>query len=236
MSIEAWRLTRGDFDITVAPILKKRGFYSDMPAELLDLIPEGTEGMGAENILLTSDGEISLEDPGTWLDISGMAEGFIVDKVAEYLKTSGYGHFLINAGGEIYCTDKGPAGDAWSVGIREPGGESIVKVLAIRDKAVSTSGDYENTIIDKNTGDIYSHIVDPGADDSMRQQSFGVTVIADNCAMADALSTGLMVRGVDKTVELAETMDGVEVITASRENGRVVIRASSGAENYFSKG
>ncbi|MFH1552422.1 MAG: FAD:protein FMN transferase [Candidatus Omnitrophota bacterium] len=223
--------TGGEFDITVAPILKANGFYEDMPAEIRDKIPEGFGGVGWENVTLNLQERLVTLQNGAWIDLSGIAKGYIVDRIAKFLKKKGITACLINAGGDIYCGDKDRSG-IWNIGVREPASMRVVIVLGIRDMAVATSGDYENVVIDKDTGEAVSHIIDPSVDKARAEVPSSVTVIAPTCIVADALATGMMAMGPGKAITLADTLDNVEVITLAYSGGKLKIDFSKGAEKY----
>ncbi len=228
-------LTNGDFDITVSPILKKDGFYSDMPADILSRIPDSTEGIGWHNILITPDRRIVL-DKNTWIDLSGIAKGYIVDRVSAFIRNKKIKFFLVNAGGDIFCGDKEDNSPGWLVGIREPDGDSILKVLALRNKAIATSGDYENICIDSSSDKIISHIINPVTEEPLPEKPSSITVIADSCTEADALATGMMVMGEDKALTLADKNKNISVITSRKSGSGDVVCCSEGANDLVLEG
>jgi len=104
------QMTDGEFDITVAPILKAEGFYKDMSAELRDRIPDGDEGVGWRNVTLRLDKKSIILRKGAWIDLSGIAKGYIVDRMAGLLRNKGITGMMVNAGGDIFCGRKGENG------------------------------------------------------------------------------------------------------------------------------
>ncbi|MFA6635774.1 MAG: FAD:protein FMN transferase [Candidatus Omnitrophota bacterium] len=226
--------TLGFFDPTVVPVLKKHGFYKDMDDKILDNIPELDYGVGFNNVRIDDiSGRVFLEN-NAWLDLSGIAKGYIVDRIAGSLRGSGIETFLVNAGGDIYC-GKGPAGKNWRIGIREPGRENMIAVLDLELAAVATSGDYENVIIDEISGEPAAHIIDPKTFTVSGVLPSGFTVIAQECVTADAFATGMAVMGPKRSVELAENIDGVEVVAVKSSGRKSEIFISGGAEKYFSE-
>jgi thiamine biosynthesis lipoprotein len=228
---EISRITDGKFDITVAPILKANGFYKDMPLEILGRIPDSFEGVGWENVRTGADGRSILLRRGAWIDLSGIAKGYIVDRMAGFLLEEGISALMINAGGDIYCGEKNN-GAPWRIGIRKPGGHAVVIALDIKDMAVATSGDYENVITDKKTGKVMAHIIDPLSEAAVQKTPSSVTVIAPTCREADALATGMMAMDSGSAVKLADAIKGVEVIVAEGCASRQEMRFSQGAAKY----
>lgn len=228
-AVEVSRLTGGEFDVTVTPIVKADGFYGDMPKEILDEIPDTFEGVGWENIELSGDGKTVTLLNGAWIDLSAIAKGYIVDRMSKFLKERGIEFFLINAGGEIYCAEK-PKGELWRIGVRKPATEEIVITLGIENMAVATSGDYENVVRDDLTGEVVSHIIDPRTQRAVKENLSSVTVIADKCYKADALATGMMAMGTKEAIELSEKLEGVETIIVNEAETRSKVSFSRGAE------
>ena len=224
-------LTEGEFDVTVAPVLKRNGFYDDMPREILDNVPAELSGVGWRNIELNAPDEARLLN-GAWVDLSGIAKGYIVDVMSSYLEEKGVSDFMVNAGGDIYCGSK--RGGPWKVGLRRPGGEEVLMALDVERMAVATSGDYENVVFDENTGKALSHIIDPSGDLPMPEVPSSVTVIASECALADALATGMMAMGPERALDLADRTEGVEIIAVGGSPGGDEILFSKNAEKFVS--
>jgi len=227
-AVEIGRITGGEFDVTVAPILKKKGFYKNMPRALQDAIPDEYLKNGWENITLSeNDKKITLKAP-IWLDLSGIATGYIVDRMADLLRENGVEGFLIDAGGDI-CCGAGKNGADWIVGLKKPGKEGVLLALGLANMSVTTSGDYENCVRDGKSGKIYSHIVDPANGASREKELSSVTVIAPACVDADALATAMEAMGPEKAIRLADSIRGVSAIAVIMENGNERIAYSTGA-------
>ncbi|MBD3426129.1 MAG: hypothetical protein GF409_02740 [Candidatus Omnitrophica bacterium] len=225
-------LTGGQFDITVSPVLKADGFYRNMPKEILDQIPDDYTGVGWDNIVIDqAAGTVKLLN-GAWIDLSGIAKGYIVDRMVEYLRGRGLRAVMVNAGGDLYCGSREDAGP-WKIGVRSPKGRTMAVTLQVENSAVATSGDYENVVLEGRTGKVLSHLIDPHSDRALDEKYSSVTVIAPTCMEADALSTGMMVMGPERAVKLAERLEGIEIITVSAPEGRQKVKSSEGAEKYM---
>ncbi|MFH1395726.1 MAG: FAD:protein FMN transferase [Candidatus Omnitrophota bacterium] len=233
------KITNGEFDITVAPILKKQGFYKDMPDEVLAGIPDNSDGVGWKNVLLYPDKREIVLLNGAWLDLSGISKGYIVDKMSEFLRTHGVLDFLVNAGGEIYCSKYKRSKD-WRIGVRKPRSkldtertaQYILLQLNMENMAVATSGDYENVIIEDNGKKLLSHIVDPSTEKALPELPSSVTVIAPECFKADALATGMMAMGKEKALELTRGLKDVEIIFVENSGAEPDLSFSAGVSKY----
>lgn len=105
-----------------------------------------------------------------------------------------------------------PDGSPWRIGIRHPRQENgLIGLVSVEDKAVVTSGDYQRYFID-GRGNRWHHILDPSTGYPAKAGLVGVTVVADNSMVADALSTMLFVAGLRRGLELIRGFDGAEAV------------------------
>ena len=125
--------------------------------------------------------------PDRRFDPSGFVKGWAADRAAFVLKAGGAKDFMINLGGDVICAGEPAPGLHWQVGIRHPTDPGAVAlVLAVRDGAVATSGQYERPdhLRDARTGGL------PGVWDSF-------SVVAPNLELADALATTGFALGLE---------------------------------------
>ncbi|HDM08519.1 MAG TPA: FAD:protein FMN transferase, partial [Candidatus Omnitrophica bacterium] len=166
------------------------------------------------------DGRVFLKNRQMKIQLSGIAKGYGVDLVGEFLKKSGIENALVEIGGEIYCSGKGPDGKGWRIGIRHPlHRERLVARLEISDVGIATSGNYENYIFWK--GKKYGHIIDPRTGYPADNDILSVTVIAPTCMEADAWATGVFVLGWE---------EGKVMILRHPELEGVIIRRTDGGD------
>jgi len=232
-------LTEGAFDATVWPLSEIWGFGArrreDERAPGAMEIKEALSHVGDGKIIPDrKNGELIFNDPLAGLDFGGVAKGYAADEAAAIFKRRGIGNVLVNIGGDLYCAGTRPGADGWAIGIRDPEDRrETLAVLRLRDKAVATSGDYENFYI--RGGRRYGHIIDPRTGDVARGGIASVTIVADDCATADALATAVFVLGEDKAAGLIETLAGVEcfIVVGSGESREII--TSSGIEKYLKR-
>ena len=214
---EAIRLnqfTEGALDVTIGPLVNLWGFGPDKrihktpsTAELAQTIPH----IGIDKIHLTlpqanQAAQLSKATDHVYLDLSAIAKGFGVDKIATYLEQRGIQNYLVEIGGELRAKGKNPQQQIWNVGIEQP--QILQKqasqiVVPLNNQALATSGDYRNFQID-STGKRLSHIIHPQTQQPISHQLASISVIADNAMTADGLSTGLFVLGEERALALAE--------------------------------
>lgn len=210
MSMELAWLTGGAFDITVGPLANLWGFGPEdlaMPAKVPDAakIKAELERGGFQSIELgLQDSSIRKTKP-VQLDLSGIAKGYGVDKVAELLLYAGYTDFMVEIGGELRVAGNSPRGTPWRIAIEQPDAGvfgQVNKTVQVSDVAVATSGNYRNYF--EQDGKRYSHTIDPTTGYPIDHSLASITVIAESSAYADGLATALNVLGAKKALSLAE--------------------------------
>ncbi|MET0321047.1 MAG: FAD:protein FMN transferase [Duganella sp.] len=143
-----------------------------------------------------------LQPGGIALDLSAVAKGYGVDRLAYYLKSLGLLHFVVEVGGELRGAGVKPDGQPWWVALEqvEQGPQQLV--LALHGLAVATSGDYRRYF--ERGGRRYAHTIDPRSGMPIANDLASVTVIHPQCMAADAWSTALTVLGPVDGLALAE--------------------------------
>lgn len=208
MAIAVSEATDGAFDVTVAPLVNAWGFgfkNGQLPDSvqvdsLLTLV-------GYRNITLTEDGRIEKKKAGIVMDLSAIAKGYGVDKVAQYLRANGVTDYMVEIGGEVACHGKNEKNKAWRIGINKPEDDptstntDIEKVIELEDGAMATSGNYRNYYVTPE-GKRIMHTIDPKTGYPVQHNVLSATVIAPTCAMADAFATSFIVMGSEKAEEV----------------------------------
>lgn len=224
-SLELSIATGGAFDITVGGLIHLWGFKNEtMHIPDVDSLERVRSVVGWKNLTIV-DESVVRKKTDLKIDLGGIAKGYAVDRAWEVLDRMGIESFLINAGGEIRCK-----GDGWTAGIQDPTDPGQVKVvIAPNDKAVATSGDYQNYF--EVDGTRYCHIFDPSTGFPAEKVA-SVTVLADDVATADALATALFVAGLEKSTEIMKKFAGCEYIVIGKDGK---LHFSTGAKGYLLK-
>lgn len=152
-----------------------------------------------------------LQPGGVQLDLSAVAKGYSVDRLAHYLTTHGVRHFLVEVGGELRGAGMKPDGQPWWVELEQVGQAGHAPdaavppsgiVLALHGLSVATSGDYRRYFV--RDGQRYSHTIDPRTARPIANRLASVTVLHPHCMAADAWSTALTVLGPERGMAMAE--------------------------------
>ncbi len=206
--------TGGAFDPTVGGRMEARGFNRDYrTGDVIRASGVGDGPVSYRNVHLDQADKTVLIDRPLVLDLGAVAKGLAIDLAAQELEP--FGHFAIDAGGDLYLAGHNAAGDRWSVGIRHPRRDrEAIEVLRISGAAVCTSGDYERQAPDAGAG---HHIMDARSGASATALA-SATVVAPTAMLADALATAAFVLGPDEGLRLLERhdVDGV-LFSASLE-------------------
>ena len=219
-SKELYEVTDGEMNVMLGSVLRlwhdARTLASEDPANAY--IPSEEALAEAKNhtdiSLLEIDAEnctVRITDPEASIDVGALGKGYATEQAAQYLREIGAESYVLNIGGNISIIGHKVDGSAWNTGIRnpqDPSGEPLI-YFGLADTACVTSGNYERYYIVE--GEKYHHIIDK--DTMMPAEYFdSITVITKDSALADTFSTALYCMSYEEGLELAESMEDVEVL------------------------
>ncbi|WP_072530415.1 FAD:protein FMN transferase [Bacteroides ilei] len=230
--------THGAFDITVAPLVNAWGFGFKNATNVTDAVIDSLqEFVGIDKIDLVN-GKIVKKDPRVILDCSAIAKGYGVDCVARLLDSKGVKNYMIDIGGELVMKGKNPKMETWRIGINKPIDDSLSvnqelqTVLEITDVGLATSGNYRNFYY--KDGKKYAHTIDPRTGYPIQHNILSSTVVAKDCATADAYATSFMVLGLDSAKTICNAhpeLDAYFIYT--KEDGTTDIYFTEGMKRYL---
>jgi len=203
----------GAFDMTVAPLVNAWGFGFKRKEQISTRLIDSLLAFTGYQKVKFAEERIVKEDPRMMLDASAIAKGYGVDVVAEWLESWGVKNYLVEIGGEHRCKGINSRGTLWRVGVDKPLENilerEIQEVFEISGLSLATSGNYRQFYVED--GVKYSHTIDPKTGYPARSNLLSATVLAGDCMTADAWATAFMVLGLDRSVEIYPTIDGIEV-------------------------
>ena len=205
------QLSGGRYDITVGPLVNLWGFgnsgsRSSPPSQ--QEIDQVLQGVGYRQLhTRRMPPGLRKETAQLQIDLSSIAKGWAVDQIATLLRAKGLTGFLVEIGGEVRAQGQKSSGRPWRIAIEQPSYDTreVRRVITLRDTAMATSGDYRNFFAD--AGQLYSHTIDPASGHPVQHRLASVTVLADDCATADAWATALLAMGDRHAPELADKLD-----------------------------
>ena len=202
------RLTSGYFDPTVGILVDAWGFGAEsLNAFNAVQVDSLLEFVGFSKLSLTDTNELVKAYPGIRIDFNAIAKGYALDLIADLLIAKNSSNFLIELGGEIVT--RGINLDRtkpWRVGIDDPkataGERLITRTITLTDEAMATSGNYRKFRMDSLTGERYVHTINPLTGLAVPSSVLSSSVIASDCATADAFATAFMTMSLEDSKRL----------------------------------
>jgi thiamine biosynthesis lipoprotein len=191
-------ISEGAYDITIKPLTDAWGFGRDRRHDTEVNVDSLLEFVGYTKICIEGD-HIIKQDPRVQIDLNSIAKGYVVDMIAERLEELAIEDYMVNIGGEVRCKGLNPRGAEWSIGIETPydgnmSMDSFEKIIYVEDAAVATSGNYRRFYISEDGAKV-AHTIDPRTGYSAVSTLLSATVVAEDCATADAAATMFMTLG-----------------------------------------
>lgn len=204
----------GLFDVTLGQLIDLYDFGGDGRVPAPHAIAAGLEHVGLDKWAL-QDVQARVNDSAAVLDLGGLHKGFAVDLATEELRSLGVKNALVDIGSNMYALGPRPDGKPWRIGVQHPRKpEAIMLVLPLQDRAVSTSGDYQQTFT--RDGERFHHILDPRTGRPARGTA-SVTVLAPTAAEADILSTTLFVMGPEQGLKWLESYPQFDAVFVTED-------------------
>ena len=201
------RFTEGAFNPAVGPLTDGWGISGPVAR-----IPDSTDLQARLNASRISFFELSAGPPWTIsksspharLDLNAIVKGYAADAVGGILREHGSDNFLFDLGGELVLAGRPAGRDAWSIAIEQPEGPGTraSRVISVTDIAIATSGNYRS--VRRLEGQKIVHTIDPDTGRPLSNKVLSATVLADDCAFADALATALLVMGARRAMDFLQ--------------------------------
>lgn len=206
--------TNGAFDPTIGAVVNAWDFGPTGKIENLDSLKIDSlmKSVGFNNVLIKN--KTVTKPKEAFIDFNAIAKGYGVDVIGEFLEYKKIANYLIEIGGEIRA--KGiniEKQKPWKVGIEMPlfdGTQAILKSINLQDEAMATSGTYRKFKVDKH-GNRYAHIIDTKTGYPSKTNLLSISVIAENCMIADAYATAFKTMGIEKIKDFLKTQPALKV-------------------------
>lgn len=222
------KASQGCYDLTVKPLFELWGFKADkfnQPAA--EQIAATMQLVGMDKISTSTD-TMSKANPETRVDVSSIAQGYTVHKLAQLMENAGISNYLVEVGGELQVRGKKPAGQPWKVAIEKPlpGDQRLQKIIEVlQDEPLSimTSGTYRH-YFDAN-GQRFSHVLDARHGAPVRHNTVSTTVLIDNATFGDAWSTAFLCLGSEEGLKVADAL-GLKVLFIDQQGDNLQEKSS----------
>ncbi len=230
---EISRQTRGLFDLSIGPLVSLWGFGPEgsKPLPGHAEIKSALNCVGYQQIKIRGN-RIQKTRPCLQIDANGIAQGYSVDVLADYLEKKGVHNYLVELGGEIRVKGGKPGGEKFKVGIESPDEDEwktgrMEQVVELENGAITTSGSYKKYY--ESQGKKITHLVDPRTGYTVQNNLISVTVYAKDAMTADGFDNALMLMGMEKALKFVEKRKDISAFFIfKRPDGSVADTASRG--------
>lgn len=232
-SKQMYDLTDGKVNIAMGSVLKIWHNYREEGKAVppTDILQKANEHTDINNIIIDETAStVYIADSEMTVDVGAVAKGYAAEQVAKWMTDKGYLGYILNLGGNVRIVGKQQNGEGWKIGIENPDTENqekpYIEYLTLNGYSLVTSGSYQRyyTVNGKN----YHHIIDP--ETLMPSEYFkSVSVLCENSAVADALSTALFCMSYEDGLALVETCENTEAMWVNTDGQQLY---SSGFKDY----
>ncbi len=243
---EALRISRQSedaYDITVGPLVRLWHFGHQVKKSSSPPTPPTAEAIedvlrhiGSTKLQVRTDPPgLRKTDAKLEIDLSSIAKGYAVDRVARLLDDRELHNYMVEIGGEVRTGGVRGDGQPWQIGIERPDDNQrmIQRLAPLGNQSVATSGDYR--IFFMNAGRRYSHLIDPRSGRPVAHSLASASVVADNCMEADALATTLLILGPDQGAVWAR-QHKIAAVFLFRRDGKIVEHTTPRFDQLSEKG
>lgn len=233
------RITKGIFDITVAPLVQLWGFGPKQIKHFPDSneINSTLSSVGMDKLIWKAP-YLKKNNPNVSIDVNGIAQGYSVDVLATFLESKHIKNYIVELGGEMRIKGKNLAGDFFKIGVERPASNHSqllkTEVVHIKSGALTTAGNFEKYMM--NGKQKISHHVNPLTGYMFSSPIVSVTVYAKTAMEADALDNYFMALTPDEILDFVKKRKNLEVyIIFNNAKGEIEEKYSKGFSNFFLK-
>ncbi len=233
-SLKIWKESDGVFDISILPIVEAWGFgvkkHSNQPSD--EVISKALACSGSDKLHVLGN-KLIKDIPCLKIDVNGIAQGYSVDVIADYIESQGVKNYLIEIGGEIRVKGrKQPGNQIMRIGIEQPSKDkneeaTIQKIIEMKGGAITTSGNYRKYI--QSGSKKLSHLMNPKTGRPIENEMISVTVRTANAMSADGYDNVLIGKDLEKAFDFLKKHKGLEAYFIYQDkNGTIKDTASTG--------
>ncbi len=224
--------TDGFFDITVAPLVQMWGFGPVKNVGLPDSsqVAAALSCIGMNNLFLKKK-QLLKSKECVQIDLNGIAQGYTVDLIADFLKKNKIKSFMVELGGEIVVNGTKPDGNNYTIGIEgvseAENGRTITKIISLKKGAVTTSGSYKSYIDNERMK--INHIINPKTGYPAQNNIMSVTLIGKNAISADGYDNSILLMDLNQAINFVNKKRNLEAyIIYKNLEGKVVDTMTKG--------
>ncbi len=215
LSSKVHSASKGYFDPTVGVLANAWGFGPEHQITLdSSKVDSLMDYVGWKKVALLPNGTIKKENPNIRFDFNAVAKGYAIDRLGTMLDQKGVNHYLVEVGGEVLTKGTNLIKQKpWTVGIDQPNNlakRGTAAIITLENRALASSGNYRKFRYDQETGEKYVHTIDPLSGFTKNGKVLAASVLAKDCATADAYATTFMAMDLPDSIELLEEREDLE--------------------------
>ena len=194
--LKCYAETNGIFDPRILEYLENIGYkesfdLNDFKKEKEIFLEKSVSTPLENDLIIRESGEIKFNKR---MDFTGLAKGYITDKVSQFLSSQGWNNFLVDSGGDMYAKGLNEEGLSWGIGLEGYKNEDEV-IFEISNQGLATSG---NTRKFWGLGEKkIHHLINPKDKNHFDFEIKTVTVLAENATRADLLAKFIFILGLE---------------------------------------
>ena len=229
-SKDLYKKTDGKLNIAMGSVLsiwhnyRDKGLDNPETASLPEIsdLKDAALHINFDNVVVDSAAQtVLIKDKQLTLDVGAIAKGYAAQETAKLMEAAGMTGYLLNIGGNIKIVGNRPDGKKWSVGIENPdktSSKAYIEELGLDNNSLVTSGSYQRFYV--VNGKNYHHIIDSNTLYPAEYFS-SVSVLCEDSALADGLSTALFCMPYEKGKKLIESFDGVHALWVTNDGKKL---------------
>jgi thiamine biosynthesis lipoprotein len=239
-SFEIYKATGGKFDVTVKPLVQAWGFGPRKISSFPDSsqITALLSCVGMKKLQLKGP-RLFKKNPCVQIDLNGIAQGYTVDVLADFMEKKQLKYYVVELGGELRVKGPKPDGKPMRIGIEGPALNAMAQpeikhVMALNEGAVTTSGNYRKYL--ENGSKRISHLINPKTGYPIDNELISVTIYAKDALTADGYDNAIMAMGLKAGLRFVESRKDMEAYMIYRqEDGKVADTLTSGFRKMMVK-
>lgn len=232
-SQEVYQATNGAFDPTVMPLVEAYGFGAKRVKN-----PENVDVdsllklIGFHNIQFDSLA-VQKTRANVRLDFNGIAQGYSVDVIGDFLVKQNIDRFMVEIGGEVLSRGIKEEGKSWVAGIEDPLHRgALFATVRLDNRAMTTAGNYHNHFT--SNGQVFNHLINPKTGEMEQTPLLSVTVFAKDAVTADGYDTAFFIMGLEATKNFLSKRKDLDVyLIYTNEKGNLETFASDGIRDFI---
>ena len=223
LSKKVYEESDGYFDPTVGVLVDAWGFGPGKQIEMdSSRVDSLLEYVGFDKVELTEDSRIRKTDARIRFDFNAVAKGYAIDRLGELLDEKDLDHYLIEVGGELLAKGQNKQKKKrWVVGIDDPqvaDERRLKRTIYLENRAMASSGNYRKFRVDSITGEKFVHTINPKTGFTKNSRVLSSTVLAEDCARADAFATAFMAMDLAQSKAVLEEEDELDAYIIYLDN------------------